>query len=138
MDNHFMEYNDILNKINEVQTKIIELKESIYSVKGVSYDDVPKGTGKNIDIVYFLAEIEELEIELMALNSKKAMLKKKHEEEIDKLKNCNYKSLLRMYYIYKFDKYKIADTMNISVGHFHRLKREAISDFLTSIINEYQ
>ena len=135
MDNHFMEYNDILNKINEIQAKITDVKETMCTVRGISFDDVPKGTGGGLDIVYFLAEIEELEIELYALEQKKNELRKKHEEEIDKLKNNKHKSILRMAYIHRLDKYKIADTLNISIGYYAQLKGEAKKEFILTILN---
>lgn len=138
MENHFMEYNDILNKIVEVQTRIIEIKEKMYNVKGVSYGDAPKGGSNNIDIVFFLTEIEELELELYALNNKKTTLKKKHEEEIDKIKNEKYRSILRMYFIYKMNKFTIADTLNISLGYLSHLKKKAIEEFVSININKYQ
>lgn len=134
MNNHFMEYNDILNRISEVQAKIIEIKENIYSIKGISYDDVPRGKNGAVDILYFLAEIEELEKELKELLDKKNLLRKKHEKEIDKLSNSKHRSVLRMYYLMKFDVYRIADTLKITKNHVHKIKREATKEFM--ILNE--
>jgi DNA-directed RNA polymerase specialized sigma subunit len=125
-----MEYNDILNKINEVQAKITVLKENIYSVKGISYDDIPKGTNGNADIIFFLIEIEESEKELEELKEKKNIIKSKHEKEIEKVNNDKYRSILRMYYLNKFNIIKIAELMGISESYARNLKKKAISQFM--------
>lgn len=130
MNDHFMEYNDILNKINEVQAKITVLKENIYSVKGISYDDIPKGTSGNADIIFFLIEIEDSEKELEELREKRNDLKLKHEKEIEKVNNDRYRSILRMYYLNKFNIIKISELMGISESHARKLKKEAIHQFM--------
>ena len=129
MKNHFIEYENILLKINEVQAKIIELKESIYSVRGIRYDDIPRSTAGNADLTYYLIEIEELEQELAALNVRKSELIKHHESEIEKVHDNKYKSVLRMHYLKKFDVGRIADTLNVSTSYAWKLKREAINAF---------
>lgn len=131
MNEHFMEYNDILNRINEVQQKIIILKENIYNIKGISYDDIPKSSSSNNDITYFLIDIEELENELENLMIKKTKLKNKHEKEIAKLSSNKYKSVLRMYYLLKFDMFEISETLQISVSYAHKLKKLAVKEFMS-------
>lgn len=130
MDNYFMEYDDILNRINEVQSKIIEVREKIYSVKGIRYDDIPSSTTLPTDITYYLIELEELEEELEELKRKKLELRKNHELEIDRLSNIKYRSVLRMHYLMKLDIYKIADTLNLSVSHVRKIKKEASMEFM--------
>ena len=111
INKHFYEYDDVLNRINEVQSKIIEIREKIYSVKGIRYDEMPSGSTLPTDITYYLIELEELEHELEELKNKKMELRKNHELEIDKLSNTKHRSVLRMHYLMKLDIYKIADTL---------------------------
>lgn len=125
-----MEYDDVINRIAEVQTKLCVLKESIYSIKGISYDDIPRESSGNADISHFIGEIDELEAELEELKEQKDQLRSKHEKEIDKVKNNKYKSVLRMVYISKLGIYKIADALKISVSYARKLKKEAIDEFI--------
>lgn len=130
MKEHFLKYNDILNKINEVRYKIIEIKEKIYSIKGISYDDLPKGKGKNIDMIYYIADIEELEKELTTLVNIKNELKKTHEEEIENVKNERDRKILRMIYIHRFDIVKVSEILDVTTNHAQHLKARAVREFL--------
>lgn len=129
MTEHFMQYKDTLNQIQEIQSKLIYIKNKMYSIKGISYDTTPKGTAGNIDTLYFLAEIEELEAELQELKQKRNHLKEVHEQEIAKVKVPKYMSVLRMYYLLGFDAWRIADTLEISESYVFRLKKDAIQAF---------
>lgn len=130
INKHFYEYDDVLNRINEVQSKIIEIREKIYSVKGIRYDEMPSGSTLPTDITYYLIELEELEHELEELKNKRMELRKNHELEIDKLDNTKHRSVLRMHYLMKLDIYKIADTLNLSVSHIRKIKKEASDEFM--------
>ena len=130
MNEHFMEYNDILNRIEEIKEKIILLKENIYNVKGVKYSELQKSNISNYDITYQLAEIEELENKLEELLIKKKGIVEHLEKEIENVKNDNYRRILRMYYISKFNLFEIADIMNLSYAHIKKLKRNAINEFM--------
>lgn len=130
MENHFMEYNDILNKINEVLAKIDVLRDTMTSIKGISYGELPKGKGQSDSMIYYLAEIEELELGLIALKEKKNILRKEHELEISKVSNDKYRSVLRMFYLDKFDVRKIADTLDRSTSWVAHTKRKAIDEFI--------
>lgn len=130
MNEHFIEYNDILNRIKEIQLKLKLCRENIYSIKGVSYNDIPKGTNSGNDISYYLVEIEELENKLEKLKEKKDILRNEHEKEIEKVKDDRYRSILRMYYLDKVDIIRISEIMNLSVSHTRRLKSEAIAMFI--------
>lgn len=130
INKHFYEYDDILNRISEVQLKMIEIRENIYSVKGIRYDELPKGSTLPTDITYYLIELEELEKELEALSNKKLELRKKHELEIERLENTKHRSVLRMHYLMKLDIYKIAESLNVSVSYTRKLKRYASNSFI--------
>ena len=137
MYNHFAEYNDILIRINEIQLKILEIRETLYSIKGIKYDELPsKGATPQADVTYFLIEIEELEAELDILYDKKQVLRGKHEKEINKVSDARERSVLRMYYLMKFDIYKIAEALKISVSHTRKIKRDAIESLINVITND--
>lgn len=130
MENHFLEYTETLERIKELHSKIAILKEAIYSVKGVSYDDVLKTQGSSgADIGYYIAEIDELEEELEILQEKKKKLKAKHLIEIGRVKNWKYRKLLRLLYIDNRSLNEAAVEMQKSSSHCRKLKAKAISDF---------
>lgn len=138
MENHFMEYDDLLSRINELKFKMIELRETMYSVSGIRYDDAPKGTTPPKDITYHLVELEEYEQELQALYEKKTQLRIRYESEIDMLSNIKHRGVLRMHYLLKLDVYKIADALNLSTSHVRRLRKEASDCFMEMIANNHK
>lgn len=130
MENHFSEYIETLERIKELHGKIGVLKDAIYSVKGVSYDDVLKSPGSGgADISYYIAEIDELEAELETLQEKKKQLKAKHLIEIGQVKNWKYRKLLRLLYIDNRSLNDAAIEMQKSPSHCRKLKALAISEF---------
>ena len=130
MNNHFIEYNDLLNRIEEIKEKIILLKENIYNVKGIRYSDLPKSNVSTYDIIYQITEIEELENRLEELMINKKEIVEHLEKEIENVNNDKFRRVLRMYYISKFNLFEIADIMKISYGHVKKLKRQAINEFI--------
>lgn len=130
MEDHFAEYIETLERIKELHSKIGVLKDAIYSVKGVSYDDVLKSSGSGgADISYYIAEIDELEAELKELNAKKQQLKAKHLAEIGKVKNWKYRKLLRLLYIDNRSLNDAAAELQKSPSHCRKMKRKATNEF---------
>lgn len=129
MEEHFKDYNDIVNRINESLMQIRGYREAM-TLKGISYDAIPKSTTLNADIAFYLGEIEEIEEKLKELKEKRDILKKKHEQEINKLSDNRYKTIIRMICLEKLPINKVADVLEISVSHTKRLKRKAGEEFL--------
>lgn len=129
MEEHFKEYNEIINRINESLMQIKGYKEAM-TIKGISYSAIPKSTVLNADIAFYLGEIEEIEERLKELKEKRDALKKKHEQEIDNLSDNRYKTIIRMIYLEKLQINKVADVLEISVSHTKKLKRKAVEEFL--------
>lgn len=123
--NHFNEYQDTQDKIKEIHMKIAAIKDDMYAVKGIRYDDAPRGSGAPVDISYFLGEIEELEQEARDLKQKADELKRKHEEEIGKVDKSSYKRLLRMFYLMRLDMKAIADALDVTPNHAWKMKKRA-------------
>lgn len=123
--NHFNEYQDTMDKIKEIHMKIAAIKDDMYAVKGIRYDDAPKGSAGPVDISYFLGEIEELEQEARDLKQKADELKRKHEEEISKVNKPNYRRLLRMLYLMRLDMRTIADSLDVTPNHAWKMKKRA-------------
>lgn len=129
MEEHFKEYNEIINRINESLMQIRGYKEAM-TLKGISYSAIPKSTSLNADIAFYLGEIAEIEENIKELKEKRDALKKKHEQEINKLSDNRYKTIIRMIYLEKLPINKVADVLEISVSHTKKLKRKAVEEFL--------
>lgn len=129
MREHFSKYNDILNRINELYVKIMLIKEKMHSIKGISFNNLPKSNGIVLDTSYYLSEIEEIESDIEELKKSKNALIKKYDEEISKLDDDRHKSIIRMLYIEKMTIYNVSCVLEISVSHARKLKRMAIDEF---------
>ena len=127
---HFAEYDDICNRINELEMKLYELKMNLYSVSGISYDRIPSEPQCNDKMLAQIIEIDEVIQEINDLKAQKQKLYIKHLEEIAKVNDQKYRTLLRGWYLLKLDVYNVAKTLNVSRQHLYRMKKEAENEFL--------
>lgn len=135
MYEYFYKYDELLLKIRETISKIETLKETIYSVKGVSYDDLPKQGNGNADIVYYLIEIEDLEDTLKSLYQQKKELRNTYELDIKKVNNLEYQTIIRMYYLDKNNLKEISSVIRKSYSYTRKMKKEAENEFLCEIVH---
>lgn len=134
MKEYFRQYNDILNQIREIEYKIITLKERLYSISGVRYDDTPKGSSPGNDIVYRIQEIDDLIQEKDRLQASKEELYKKHLSDINKVDDEKMRSILRCYYLNKLSIKEIAEIHGVTPNHITKLKRDAVYEFSLLIL----
>lgn len=130
MKEHFREYNDICSRIKELENKLYELKLSMYSVTGISYDKIPSESHDKDIILMQIAEIDEVNAEIMQLNIQKQTLYNKHLTEIAKIPDERHRTILRCWYLLKMDVASIENTMHISRQHVYKLKKQADSEFM--------
>ena len=127
---HFEEYNDICNRVREMQYKIFLLKERLYSISGVKYDDIPKSTATpQNDIVYRLQEIEDLMQEYEDLREQERLKVREHLAEINQVPNETWRSILRSYYLHHMSIQEIADMLQKTPNHVSKLKGQATNMF---------
>lgn len=129
MREHFKEYNDVWGRIKELRLKLETIEHDIYDIKGMKYTDMPRVTAPKDALLIMIAEKDEIEKELKAEQDKLLRLKKKHLKEIAKVNDLKYRSILRSYYLDRVRKEDIASASNITIGHFYKLRREAIDAF---------
>lgn len=135
MQEHFREYDDTLNKINETLARIRGYREAL-TLKGVTYTDMPKGSGGAVDISFYLCEIADLEQNLKELRERKNQLLYKHSQEIEGMQDVRYQAIIRMYYLDKMSFVEIADILNLSISHVRKLKKQAVKMFIESLRSE--
>lgn len=133
MKEHFRKYNDILNQIRELEYKIITLKERLYSISGVRFDDMPKAYGVGNDIVYRIQEIEDLIKEKNVLLEVKKELYDKHLKEIEQLSDERYRYVLRCYYLQKMTLKNISSLYGLTINHVQKIKGKAVEEFMRII-----
>ena len=85
LKNHFKEYDDICNQLDEQRYKWTELKNELYGIKPINYSGMPSGSsGKDMTLI-FLERIEEVENKMRCLNARKLEIQEKHLKEINYL-----------------------------------------------------
>ena len=134
MKNHFAEYNDLKIKLAEYNSRIDVLKEKLYSVSGVSYDDAPRVRSSNGSIIYKIQEIDELVKERDEIESKLNLLYVKHVNEIDVLKSEMQRSILRSFYLHRIPVKNIARSYGVTDNHISRIKSLAVREFKKKIL----
>ena len=139
MKNHFAEYNDLKIKLAEYNSRIDVLKEKLYSVSGVSYDDAPRVRSSNGSIIYKIQEIDELVKERDEIESKLSLQYVKHVNEIDLVSDEKKRSILRSYYLHRMPLKEIARNYDVTMNHISRLKSQAVKEFKEKIFkNAYK
>lgn len=129
MKEHFREYSDICNRIKELEAKVYELKLSLYSVTGISYDKLPSESHCNDIVLHKISDIEEVNHEIVQLKIKKEELYQKHLKEIEEVTQERYRTILRCWYLLKMDVSTIESSMGISRQHVYKIKGEAEREF---------
>ena len=132
---YFEKYTDTLRQLEEKRHKLIVLKNRLYDVKGVSYEETPKGTGSS-DIVFKIQEIDDLKRDINLLIGFKTELEEVHLEEISKLSNVDYKSIMRCYYLERMSVEDISTIIDKSISHTFKMKKYAETEFVKIIVND--
>lgn len=126
---HFERYNELVNRIRELEYKLTVIKNTLYGIRAVSYSDLPKVRSNEDYRINFITEKEELESEIAELQKEKNALYQKHLKEIEKVSNERYRSILRSLYLLKLTYEDIEKMMNLSNVSVRKLKSLAIKEF---------
>lgn len=133
---YFKGYND---KYFDMKDKFIELKEAqrdFYSLSGTKFTDMPKTRG-NTKFEYEdqIMRIDKLREEYNKLEKEYLMLKNKHREEINKIKNSKYRTIMTLSFLEKKNLKAISIILNknynldYSVEYLRKLKSKAVKEF---------
>lgn len=133
MKNHFAEYNDLKIKLNEYDSRIDALKEKLYSVSGIRYDDTPKVRGKNLSVTERIQQIDDLVKERNAIKKQFNIVYSKHLKEIELIDDEMKRSILRSSYLHKIPVKNIAKNYGVTENHISRLKSKAVREFKEKI-----
>lgn len=114
-----------------------EYESSLYGIRGVSYNSIPKSTQPPKDILTRKIKIkDELVEEIDQLESDRKIMERKHINDIYRLKEDNHRRVMRMYYIDDLIIEKISNVMMLSENHVRKIKKKAEEEFISMIIND--
>lgn len=130
MKEHFREYTDICERIDELSYKQYELRNALYGITGIAYDRIPSDSHGNDALVSKITELDEVNAEISRLKVKKMDLYENHLKEINKIENRNHRKALRCYYLLRMDISSIEKAMNCSRQHFYKVKKQAEIEFM--------
>lgn len=129
MDKHFEEYTEILSKIKELYFNLETVNSRLYGVSGVSYEEKTRSTAPNNNTLYLIAKKDELEKKIAVLNKRREELYQMYICEINKVQDSKYRLILRCWYLHKNSSDEISKMLDITNGHFFKLKRLAVEEF---------
>lgn len=130
MKEHFREYTDLCERIDELSYKQYELRSALYGITGIAYDRIPSDSHGNDALASKITELDEVNEEISRLKDKKMCLYETHLKEINKLDSRNYRKALRCYYLLRMDVTSIEKAMNCSRQHFYKIKKQAEIEFM--------
>ena len=137
LNEYFKKYKDTKSRIKELSYKLEEYENTLYSVRGVSYNSIPKSTQPPKDILTRKIQIkDELMEEIHQLEHERKIMERKHINDIYRLKEDNHRRDMRMYYIDDLIIEKISNVMMLSENHIRKIKKKAEEEFISMIIND--
>lgn len=132
MKSYFYDYNVVLNDIEAMQYELINLKESFYRITGMKYGDAVNSTVK-VTMEDLLNEIEEVNQMIKAKQKVKKEMREKHMNDIRKLEDDRYRTIIKLYYLDRCPLKQISYCLGLSDSHTKKLKSHAMKEFLKLI-----
>lgn len=138
IDEHFKEYNDICNQIEELRCKWTELNNKLYGIKPINYSGMPSGggCGNEDKVIIFLERLDDIEKEIGILREKRKQKKEEHLKEINRLESLDSRRIIREIYLNRHKVEDLMELMNYNRSSVFRLKNIAIDEF-TNLILEW-
>lgn len=136
IDEHFKEYNDICNQIEELRCKWTELNGKLYGIKPINYSGMPSGggCGNEDKVIIFLERLDDIEKEIGILREKRKQKKEEHLKEINRLESLDSRRIMREIYLNRHKAEDLAKLMNYNRSNVFRLKSMAIDEFANLIL----
>lgn len=106
------QYREAVRRIARIESELEEIREMKTSIS-INNDGMPHGYGKS-DLSNYVADLDELERDLVKERYKRIKLYKEISQRIKKLRNKNENDVLFYLYIKGMDFYEIAEKMNYS------------------------
>lgn len=136
IDEHFKEYNDICNQIEEQRCKWTELNNKLYGIKPINYSGMPSGCGGGSEdkVIEFLERLDDIEKDIGVLRKERKQKKEEHLKEINCLENLVSRRIIREIYLNRHKVEDLMKLMNYNRSSVFRLKNIAIDEFANLIL----
>lgn len=136
IDEHFKEYNDICNQIEELRCKWTELNNKLYGIKPINYSGMPSGggCGNEDKVIIFLERLDDIEKEIEILRKERKKKKEEHLKEINRLESLDSRRIIREIYLNRHKVEDLTKLMNYNRSNVFRLKSMAIDEFANLIL----
>lgn len=136
IDEHFKEYNDICNQIEEQRCKWTEINNKLYGIKPINYSGMPSGggCGNEDKVIEFLERLDDIEKEIGILREKRKQKKEEHLKEINHLESLDSRRIMREIYLNRHKTEDLMNLMNYNRSSVFRLKNIAIDEFANLIL----
>lgn len=136
IDEHFKEYNDICNQIEEQRCKWTETNNKLYGIKPINYSSMPSGSGSSSEdkTLEFLERLDDIEKEIEILRKERKQKKEEHLKEINCLESLDSRRIIREIYLNRHKTEDLMNLMNYNRSNVFRLKSVAIDDFVNLIL----
>lgn len=126
LNNHFKEYRDNKQRIEEAVYQVKEIESSMYNVRAVSYGNMPSINTTYTDSKPIMIKLkDDLMEKIDVLKQTGEELERKHLGEIYKIDDDKLRRVLRLYYMDCMKVEDIANLMQCSVDHVYKLRRIA-------------
>lgn len=130
IDKYFLKYNKLCRKIFAKECELENLQVKKTSLGSPSLSERTSGSRNNKGLEHILIQIENLEIFIDKLYTRKENMRKKYISDFKKLSNPNYEIILTSYYLDRAYIKNIAVKLDKSIGHIKKMKREALNELL--------
>lgn len=139
---YFAEYRCIYHEKKKALKRYINAKEDFLVLSGTKYDDMPKAKTSGLGFDDLMINIEELHTEWIRLESEYKRIKNKCLDDIHKMKDPLYESIIEYAYLdFENDK-EILNSLNeyhnveYTLGYFRILKSKATKCFKNVITKD--
>lgn len=130
LKNHFKDYNDTKDILEELEYKMMQLESEMYNVKAVKYSITPSGSGLYNDNKPFqIVKKDKLVEQIDIIRKEVERLEKKYIKEIYCINDGKLRRVLRLIYLQGMDVEEIAEMMQYTSNHVYKLKKKAEEEF---------
>lgn len=125
---YLRKYQESVRRVTRIEEELKEIRAMKMSVSGGNNDGMPRGSGKG-DLSAYVANLDEMERDLIEERYHRIMLYKDIARRIKRLISNKEKDVLFYRYIKGMEWYEIAEKMNFTERHIHRIHGKALLHF---------
>ena len=122
---YLWKYQSAVRRVARIEAELQEVRAMKMSISVGGNDGMPRGSGQ-ADLSSYAARLDKLERNLVNERYKRIKLYEDIAKQIEKLSSTNEKDVVFFRYIKGLDWYEIAEKMNFTERHVHRIHGKAL------------